>query len=285
MAHGNELNNKKYYWLKLDRHFFGNARIKKLRRLAGGDTYTIIYLKLLLLSIEFGGVLIYEGIEDTFEKEMALKLEEEDENVLVTINYLKIQGLLVEKGEDSFLPEAASSIGSETKNNVYKREKKKVVGIIPTPFQPHSNQIPIEIEIEKEIDKELEVDKNKAYTIGIPNGNQMATIGKPSIGKVSKGKISLVKDNINICGQATPTQRFIPPTLENVKNYCAERNNNVNAQRFIDFYESKGWIVGKTKMKDWKACVRTWENNSKMSIQSKESTNMYDVLDQAFEED
>ncbi len=72
MAHGNEINGKKYFWLKLDRHFFGNARIKKLRRLAGGDTYTIIYLKLLLLSIEFNGLLVYEGIEDTFEKEMAL---------------------------------------------------------------------------------------------------------------------------------------------------------------------------------------------------------------------
>ena len=51
MAHGNEINGKRYFWLKLDRHFFNNARIKKLRRLAGGDTYTIIYLKLLLLSI------------------------------------------------------------------------------------------------------------------------------------------------------------------------------------------------------------------------------------------
>ena len=81
MAHGNEINGKRYFWLKLDRHFFNNARIKKLRRLAGGDTYTIIYLKLLLLSIEFNGLLIYEGIEETFEKEMALKLEEDEENV------------------------------------------------------------------------------------------------------------------------------------------------------------------------------------------------------------
>lgn len=85
MAHGNEINGKRYFWLKLDRHFFNNARIKKLRRLAGGDTYTIIYLKLLLLSIEFNGLLIYEGIEETFEKEMALKLEEDEENVVVTI--------------------------------------------------------------------------------------------------------------------------------------------------------------------------------------------------------
>ena len=135
MAHGNEINGKRYFWLKLDRHFFNNARIKKLRRLAGGDTYTIIYLKLLLLSIEFNGLLIYEGIEETFEKEMALKLEEDEENVVVTINYLKIQGLLEERDGDGFLPEAASSIGSETKSNVYKKARKALVGNISTQIQ------------------------------------------------------------------------------------------------------------------------------------------------------
>lgn len=58
-------------------------------------------------------------------------------------------------------------------------------------------------------------------------------------------------------------KRFIKPTLEEVQNYCMERNNNIDAEYFIDFYESKGWLVGKTKMKDWKACIRTWENKNK----------------------
>lgn len=148
MTQNNTYNNRKYYWLKLDRHFFNNARIKKLRRLAGGDTYTIIYLKLMLLSIEFNGLLIYEGIEENFEKEMALKLEENEEDVKMTLIYLKNQGLLEEKGEDFLLPEAMKSIGSETQSNVYKRNKKLEL------FQQHSNNIPIEIE--KEIDKDKE---------------------------------------------------------------------------------------------------------------------------------
>lgn len=54
---------------------------------------------------------------------------------------------------------------------------------------------------------------------------------------------------------------FTPPTLEEVTAYCKERNNNVDPQTFIDFYQSKGWCVGKNKMKDWRACVRTWERN------------------------
>ena len=55
---------------------------------------------------------------------------------------------------------------------------------------------------------------------------------------------------------------FIKPTLQEVKDYCKERNNGIDAQKFIDFYESKGWMVGKNKMKDWKACVRTWERKN-----------------------
>lgn len=58
-------------------------------------------------------------------------------------------------------------------------------------------------------------------------------------------------------------KRFTPPTYEQVSTYCKERNNTVDAERFLDFYESKGWMVGKNKMKDWKAAVRNWERSSK----------------------
>ena len=158
--HGNELNEKRFFWLKLDRHFFGNGRVKKLRKIAGGDTYTIIYLKMLLLSVEYNGMLIYEGIEDEFYKEIALKLDEEESDCQVTINYLLSQGLLVETQEQNFhFPDIIGMIGSETKNNVYKRQKRL------EKFQPNSNQIPKlsnQIPIEKEIDieKDKEIDIN-----------------------------------------------------------------------------------------------------------------------------
>lgn len=58
-------------------------------------------------------------------------------------------------------------------------------------------------------------------------------------------------------------KRFTPPTYEQVSTYCKERKNTVDAERFLDFYESKGWMVGKNKMKDWKAAVRNWERSSK----------------------
>lgn len=55
------------------------------------------------------------------------------------------------------------------------------------------------------------------------------------------------------------TKRFTKPTVEEITAYCKERNNGINAEQFFNFYEAKGWKVGNSTMKDWKACVRTWE--------------------------
>ena len=79
------------------------------------------------------------------------------------------------------------------------------------------------------------------------------SIGKDSIGKDRLGKDSLGEDKARA--------RFVPPTLEEVKAYCQERQNNVNPEKFINHYQSNGWMVGKSKMKDWRAAVRTWEHN------------------------
>lgn len=67
---------------------------------------------------------------------------------------------------------------------------------------------------------------------------------------------------------------FIPPTLEEVTAYCQERNNNVDPERWFNYYTSNGWKVGKNPMKDWKAAVRTWERDSKPQFipQKKEET-------------
>ena len=102
-----------------------------------------------------------------------------------------------------------------------------------------------------------------------PNGNQMApqvSIGKDSIDKDSIDKDSIdikEKDITNVISKKKNSSKFIPPTFEEVTEYCSARNNTVNPQAFIDFYESKGWMIGKNKMKDWKAAVRTWERTQK----------------------
>lgn len=75
------------------------------------------------------------------------------------------------------------------------------------------------------------------------------------------------------------SEKFEKPTLEEVQEYCRERNNNIDAQTFIDFYESKGWKIGKSSMKDWKASVRTWENKEKQKQQQSGITKFNNILD------
>ena len=108
----------------------------------------------------------------------------------------------------------------------------------------------------------------KIIPITIINANRNSK--NADIGTQSKVKKSKVKKSIkNIVDKP---QKFIPPIVEEVKNYCQERNNNVDAEMFIDFYSSKGWIVGKSKMKDWKAAVRTWEKRGGQNGQATKDT-------------
>ena len=76
--------------------------------------------------------------------------------------------------------------------------------------------------------------------------------------------------------------RFTPPSVEEVRVYCAERKNSVDPERFVDFYASKGWLVGKSKMKDWRAAVRSWErSDSQQRAQDKDRIRSYDA-DESF---
>lgn len=75
--------------------------------------------------------------------------------------------------------------------------------------------------------------------------------------------------------------RFVPPTVEEVRAYCQERHNGVNPETFVDFYTGKGWFVGKNKMKDWKAAVRTWEQSRNGQTQTQKiNRDDYDNGDQ-----
>ena len=113
---------KRYNWLKLKENYFDSPKIKKLRKIAGGDTYTIIYLKMQLLSVSNQGLIQYEGIEPTFEEEIALKLDEDFENVKVTLSYLLSQGLVESNNDQYLLVEANNSIGSEGQSAERKRQ-------------------------------------------------------------------------------------------------------------------------------------------------------------------
>ena len=106
--------NKRYYWLKLKDDFFRQKEIKQLRRVAGGEVFIIIYLKMLLRSLKDGGRLYYEGIDDDFVSELALDIDEDVENVKITVAFLTAKGLLVQGKQDEYeLTAAEQMTGSE----------------------------------------------------------------------------------------------------------------------------------------------------------------------------
>lgn len=146
--------NKKYYWLKLKDDFFKQKEIKKLRKIAGGDTYTIIYLKLQLLSLKTDGVLVFEGIENNIIEELALELDEDVENIRVTWLYLEKYRIIEQVNDEQFLlPVTMKLIGSETAvaTRVRRyREKQKTL-------QCNGDVTNCNTEIDIDIEKDIEI--------------------------------------------------------------------------------------------------------------------------------
>lgn len=148
---------KRYYWLKLKEDFFSQPRIKKLRKVAGGDTYTLIYLKMQLLSLKNNGILAFEGIEEDFAEEIALTIDEDADNVRFTLLYLTNQGLMqeVEEGEFAMI-ETMQSIGSETAGAERVRRHREQKKALQCNTAVTSCNTEKEIEIDKEREIEIE---------------------------------------------------------------------------------------------------------------------------------
>ena len=153
---------KRFYWLKLKENFFAQPKIKKLRRIAGGDTYTIIYLKMQLLSLGDEGKLCFEGIEDDFIEEIALTIDEDVENVRLTVMFLMKHGLIEEIEKDTFaLIEAMQNIGSESAGaERVRRHREKQNEQKALQCNAPVTKCNTEIEKDIEIDKELDIEKD-----------------------------------------------------------------------------------------------------------------------------
>ena len=236
--------NKKYYWLKLPKDFFENKEIKKLRQLAGGDTYTIIYLKMLLKSIDSEGKLFYEGIDDTIAEEIALDINESADDVQVTIGYLVKKNLMVVTESEAELIKLPEMVGSESAvaERVRRhRELQKALHCNTYVTLCNSDVTKCNTEIEKDIDKDIDTDI-----------------------EIDKEKDKKKKRKTDV---------FQKPSEEEILEYCNSiGHGEFDAQRFVDYYDANGWKVGKNPMKDWKATVRNWIRNSE-DKDSKQSLN------------
>ena len=104
------------------------------------------------------------------------------------------------------------------------------------------------------------------YELCTEDGSQWFQLGSKTEPELNVTKQNLTEPKIEGKADKPPrAPRFIPPTVDEVTAYCQDRGNKVDPQRFVDFYAAKGWMVGKNKMRDWKASVRTWESKEKTS--------------------
>lgn len=190
---------KRYYWLKLPDGFFRQKAIKKLRKIAGGDTYTIIYLKMLLVAMKQDGRLYFEGVEATFYDELALDLDEEVENVRVTVMFLLQQDLmqLIDETEYS-LSECAKMTGSESASAERMRRLR----------DKKASQCDIEVteplrigDVEKEIELDKEKD-NKNISLELKDSKQNTFISLPLV--TGSGNYDVTFDYLNSLRELFP---------------------------------------------------------------------------------
>ena len=162
---------KRNYWLKLKEDFFSQPYIKKLRKIAGGDTYTIIYQKILLLSVKTNGYIVFQNIEKTLAEELALILDEDVDNITVTLEFMKANKLIeqTENENEYLLPDMLSLIGSESESakwvRAYRDRKRKEL-LIRSEKQTLQCNVDVmkcneNVIIDKDIDIDIDIDKEK----------------------------------------------------------------------------------------------------------------------------
>ena len=224
--------NKKYYYLRLKDNFFDSDELKILESMKDGYLYSNILLKLYLRSLKNDGKLVVNDRIPYNAEMLASVTGHQIGTVKQALSIFKDLGLIdvLENGA-IYMLDIQNFIGKGSSEADRKREYRQRIETDRTNVQTNLRQIseksPPEIEIELEKD------------------------------------IEIVKE-IHSSAKSTTTKRkrFEKPTLSEIKAYCIERNNNVDAQHFYDYYESNGWKVGKNSMKNWQAAVRTWEKNS-----------------------
>lgn len=246
-------------WIKIVTDLFDDEKIKFIETMPNGDAYIVIWFKLLCLcgKSNCGGFLMFtsklaytdEMLSSIFNrdiKEIQMALKLFEQLEMIEISDNRICVANWEKHQSLDKLEAKKEYDREYQRK--KREQNKLLIENRTSVVQASNDNrSLDIEVDIELDKDIDIKENNK--------------------------------------KKTTTKVFVKPSLEEVRAYCEERKNGIDAEVFIAFYESKGWKVGKTPMKNWKAAMITWENRrketleNKPEIKSKYTTGGFETLD------
>ena len=242
-------------WIKLTTDMFDNRKIKQIRHLPEGNNIVLIWVMLLTIAGRCnasGMIFLTENIPYTLER-LAIELDFEPKVVQLALSTLQDYGMIVCSPEEFYISnweeyqnaEGLEKIREQTRQRVAAyREKQKqlpcnVTGnVTVTQCNATDKEIDIEKDIEEDIEREKESFKKKTFS------NEK------------------VKEK---------SKRFQAPTVEDVMEYCKESGHQIDAQNFVDYYASNGWMVGgKSHMKDWRAAVRNWERRDSTPAKTQE---------------
>ena len=215
----------KFYWLQLREDFFDEDAIDWLEEQPNGKEYSLFYLKLCVKSLRTNGVLI-RRVGNMLIPYDHVKLGEltktSPDTVIVAMNLLCQIGLVERLENGELYLTQVENMIGSQSKGAFKKQQQIA--------RRNVNLIEGGARVEK-IPPDIDIEKEKEIDIDIDK-------------------------------EKKPPKRFTAPTLEEVKEYCSERKNGVDAARFVNYYTANGWKVGKNPMKDWKAAVRTWERNT-----------------------
>ena len=230
------MENKRYYYMKLKENFFESEALILLESVPNGVLYSNILLKMYLKSLKNNGQLMFNDLIP-YSPDMIASVTRQPVGVVnEAIKYFKQLGLIdiLDNGA-IYMNDIELYIGQSSTEG----ERKKLARMKLSEKGLIGGQM-----------------SDKCPSILSLNSNTLNSNINSSIIEEEK------KEN-------KEKKKFVKPTIEQIEEYCRERNNGVSATTFYDFYESKGWKVGTTPMKDWKACVRTWEQKNGRTTNAK----------------
>ena len=226
--------NKKYYYLRLKDNFFDSDELKILESMKDGYLYSNILLKLYLRSLKNDGKLVVNERIPYNAEMLASVTGHQVGTIKQALSMFKELGLIevLENGA------------------IYMLDIQNFIGKGST-----------EADRQRLYDRRISEERKQNKLTQSRNLEEICKKSTPEIEIELEKDIEIEKEINSSASTTTKRKRFEKPTLSQITQYCLERNNNVNAEQFYDYYESNGWKVGKNSMKDWKACVRTWERN------------------------
>lgn len=238
--------NKRYYWIQLNQDFFTSKEMKLLRKIAGGDTHTIIYLKMMLASLENEGRIFYDGLADNLAEEIALMIDESVDDIKITLLFLESKGLLTKSSDREYiLEQVPEMVGSETASA--RRVRKHREGQRLLQSNNDVTKCNGEIEKDKELEQDIELESEIDLSSSCVNNKKDITL-KDLISDFEKGFGRLLS----------------PFEIESIqKTVDEDKTNPVIVREAL----KEAVFRGKPNMNYLNAILRNWRNDGVTTVE------------------